>query len=479
MSALVFAQSGPVIPDFGGGGSCVRENRTFCWDWFHDHWGDTFQPALLQHIKLTLIAVAIGFVIALGGGARRPPARAGSRRRSPWSRGSSTRSPAWRCSSCWCRSPGLTRDHGGDRARLLHAADPLPQHPRRPARRARRTSASRRAAWGSAPARSCGASSCRWPLPAIVAGLRVAVVTVISLATVAAFVVDEGLGAPIFQSIASPFNTAFIAAGALAVAARADRRRAARARAAAPHALGGAPVNDFLDAFQFMGDNLSLLLEKTWDHILLSAAAIGVSLVHRDPAGRLARAPAPGLVRRDQRVQHRPRAAQPGRHRDPHRPGRPGLPQRARRAGRARRAADAHQRLRRRRPGRPRRRRGGPGDGDDRRWRSFWRVELPARRAADVRRHPHGGRLRHRHGDAGRDRRRRRPGRHHRQPGQLRDRGRARRRDVGRRARAARATSASARSSGPSRRAACARRPARSSAAPPSRPPSRPPRPCQ
>jgi osmoprotectant transport system permease protein len=54
-------------------------------------------------------------------------------------------------------------------------------------------------------------------LPAIVAGLRVAVVTVISLATVAAFVVDEGLGAPIFQSIASPFNTAFIAAGGLAV----------------------------------------------------------------------------------------------------------------------------------------------------------------------------------------------------------------------------------------------------------------------
>jgi osmoprotectant transport system permease protein len=50
-------------------------------------------------------------------------------------------------------------------------------------------------------------------LPAIVAGLRVAVVTVISLATVAAFVVDEGLGAP----ISSPFNTAFIAAGALAV----------------------------------------------------------------------------------------------------------------------------------------------------------------------------------------------------------------------------------------------------------------------
>jgi osmoprotectant transport system permease protein len=54
--------------------------------------------------------------------------------------------------------------------------------------------------------------------PAIVAGLRVAVVTVISLATVAAFIVDKGLGGPIVDSIAAPFNTAFLAAGGLAVA---------------------------------------------------------------------------------------------------------------------------------------------------------------------------------------------------------------------------------------------------------------------
>ena len=38
-------------------------------------------------------------------------------------------------------------------------------------------------------------------LPAIIAGLRIATVTVISLATVAAFVDDEGLGAPIFDAI--------------------------------------------------------------------------------------------------------------------------------------------------------------------------------------------------------------------------------------------------------------------------------------
>jgi osmoprotectant transport system permease protein len=55
-------------------------------------------------------------------------------------------------------------------------------------------------------------------LPAIVAGLRIATVTVISLATVAAFVIDRGLGAPIFAALQTSFKTEFIASGALAVA---------------------------------------------------------------------------------------------------------------------------------------------------------------------------------------------------------------------------------------------------------------------
>jgi osmoprotectant transport system permease protein len=55
-------------------------------------------------------------------------------------------------------------------------------------------------------------------LPAIVAGLRIAVVTIVSLATVAAFVIPEGLGHPIFLALREYFKTEFIAAGALAVA---------------------------------------------------------------------------------------------------------------------------------------------------------------------------------------------------------------------------------------------------------------------
>ena len=39
-------------------------DHAFCWGWVKDHWGDTLQPALVQHIELTAIAIGIGFVLA-------------------------------------------------------------------------------------------------------------------------------------------------------------------------------------------------------------------------------------------------------------------------------------------------------------------------------------------------------------------------------------------------------------------------------
>jgi osmoprotectant transport system permease protein len=55
-------------------------------------------------------------------------------------------------------------------------------------------------------------------LPAIIAGLRIATVTVISLATVASLVDNEGLGVPILNAISNNvFKTELIAAGAMAV----------------------------------------------------------------------------------------------------------------------------------------------------------------------------------------------------------------------------------------------------------------------
>ncbi|MGZ4389366.1 MAG: ABC transporter permease, partial [Gaiellaceae bacterium] len=56
---------GPVvIPQFGKASACVAENRAFCWDWVRAHWDDTLQPALVQHVELTAVAVGIGFAIA-------------------------------------------------------------------------------------------------------------------------------------------------------------------------------------------------------------------------------------------------------------------------------------------------------------------------------------------------------------------------------------------------------------------------------
>ncbi len=233
----IFAQSGPVIPDFGGGGSCVRENRTFCWDWFHDHWGDTFQPALIQHIKLTLIAVSVGFVIAM--------AAALIAHRRGWFEGPFTifsgilyTIPSLALFQLLVPITGLTVTTAEVALvsytllilfrNILTGLRSVPEDVKEAAR-----------GMGLSAGEILWRVELPLALPAIVAGLRVAVVTVISLATIAAFVVDEGLGAPIFQSLSSPFNTAFIAAGALAVllALVADAVLVAAQRILAPWAV--------------------------------------------------------------------------------------------------------------------------------------------------------------------------------------------------------------------------------------------------
>jgi osmoprotectant transport system permease protein len=56
-------------------------------------------------------------------------------------------------------------------------------------------------------------------LPAILGGVRVATVATISIATVAAFVIHYGLGAPIFDALNAPdiFRTELVAASALTI----------------------------------------------------------------------------------------------------------------------------------------------------------------------------------------------------------------------------------------------------------------------
>jgi len=71
---------------------------------------------------------------------------------------------------------------------------------------------------GMGPLRSLLRVEIPLALPAIIAGLRIATVTVISLATVASLIDNEGLGVPILSAISNEvFKTELIAAGGLAV----------------------------------------------------------------------------------------------------------------------------------------------------------------------------------------------------------------------------------------------------------------------
>jgi osmoprotectant transport system permease protein len=57
-------------------------------------------------------------------------------------------------------------------------------------------------------------------VPAIIGGLRIAVVSTVSIATIAAFLGERGLGYPILLALKepTPFRTEIYAAGALVVA---------------------------------------------------------------------------------------------------------------------------------------------------------------------------------------------------------------------------------------------------------------------
>jgi osmoprotectant transport system permease protein len=60
------AAPGPIIPSFGH--SNCPTSAMFCTGWFTSNWGSLLQPALVQHIYMTAIAVVIGFVISMAAG---------------------------------------------------------------------------------------------------------------------------------------------------------------------------------------------------------------------------------------------------------------------------------------------------------------------------------------------------------------------------------------------------------------------------
>lgn len=206
----------PVIPDFGEGSACERNNGWLCTEWLRAHWGDTLQPALLQHVELSLVAVGIGFAIAF------TLAMVGFRFRllDP---------PIGVFADFLYTIPSLA---------LFQLLVPITGLTVTTVEVAlvgytllilyRNTIAGLRnvpaetleAARGMGLTRTQTFLRVELPLavPAIVAGLRLATVSTISIATVAAFVIPQGLGRPIFIALEQNlFKTEILAAGGLAV----------------------------------------------------------------------------------------------------------------------------------------------------------------------------------------------------------------------------------------------------------------------
>jgi osmoprotectant transport system permease protein len=196
----------------------VRENRLFCADWVLDNWSAVLLPRFVEHVQLTLVAVAIGFAISF---AAAVAAHGFPRLETPFAVVAALlyTIPSLALFQLLVPITGLTvatvqvalvgytllilfrnvltglRSAGDD---VLEAARGM----------------------GLTRVQTLVRVELPLALPAVLAGLRIAVVTTVSLATVAAFVLPQGLGAPIFDALrgARVFTTGLIAAGALAVA---------------------------------------------------------------------------------------------------------------------------------------------------------------------------------------------------------------------------------------------------------------------
>ncbi len=209
---------GPVIPNFGHGSSCVTGDHVFCWDWVRGHWGDTLGPALAQHVELTAIAVGIGFAIAftLGLATHRVnrieqpigivsallytiPSLALFQLLVPFTGFSwTTVEIALVAYTLVILYPNIVSGLRSAPEDVLEAARGM----------------------GLTQQQILWRVELPLAVPAIIGGLRIAVVSTISVATIAAFVGPYGLGNPIFLALKepTPFKTEIYSAGFLAVA---------------------------------------------------------------------------------------------------------------------------------------------------------------------------------------------------------------------------------------------------------------------
>ena len=267
----------PVIPDFGEASDCVTENRLFCTDWVRENWDPVLQPALVEHIKLTVIAVGVGFAISLAAALLAHRFRHVERPIAFVSAVIYT-IPSLALFQLLVPVTGLTVTTV-EIALVGYTLLILFRNNLAGLRSAPPEVLEAARGMGLTPNQTLWRVELPLALPAIVAGLRIAVVSTIALATVAAFVVSQGLGGPILGALRLDFRTEIIAAGALAVglAILADALLVLAQRAVTPWAYG--QDGDVIAALDVFVDSLAvhrrrarlLILEKTLEHLVLSA----------------------------------------------------------------------------------------------------------------------------------------------------------------------------------------------------------------
>jgi len=215
VSAL--AGAGPVIPNYARHSvSCVVHNHTFCWGWVSSNWSSVLWPALRQHVYLVLIAVSIGFATSM--------ALALIAHRYRW-----LEQPTVLVTTFLYTIPSLALFEllvAPVGANLYAAEIALVSYTLLILFRNTLTGLREvpeevlDAAEGMGMTRTQALVRVELPLalPAIIAGLRIAVVTTIALATIVYTIYDAGLGVPIHVALGEgPFKTELICAAALTI----------------------------------------------------------------------------------------------------------------------------------------------------------------------------------------------------------------------------------------------------------------------
>jgi osmoprotectant transport system permease protein len=216
-ASAVLAAAEPVIPNYGAqSSSCVVHNHLFCFDWVSHNWGPILWPALRGHVVLALVAVGIGFVIAM--------ALALTAHRYRW-----VERPTTVVTTILYTIPSLAlfELHVAPVGPNVYSAEiALVSYTLLILFRNILTGLQEvppevlDAAEGMGMSRRQALLRVELPLalPAIVAGLRIAVVTIIALATIVYTIYNAGLGVPIHTALGEgPFKTELIAAGGLAI----------------------------------------------------------------------------------------------------------------------------------------------------------------------------------------------------------------------------------------------------------------------